>query len=193
MARHIRYTVVMMASSVIAARVGAQESCPAHTATLCNAENVQESGALTLPSGYRAWVGGGIGVSQHSAFVGEWEAWIGRGALTLGYQSIAADDFSGTKRSAHGVLVGADVLYGRLLGRAAAGVASARRCLTQAEQASQEACTSEKRPELAVGADALLSSNFAIHISYFSIPGKSVGYSAFILGIAVGRIATGPK
>jgi hypothetical protein len=185
--------MAVMLFSVIATRGGAQEPCSVHTALPCTADSVHETGAPMLASGYRAWVGGGIGLSEHSALAGEWEAWLGRGAFTIGYQSSATDDFAGTKRSTKGLLAGADVLYGRLLGRAAAGVASARRCLSQGEQSGQEICTSERRPELAAEAEVLLSPNFAIHIAYFSIAGGSVGHSALVLGVALGRIAAGAK
>jgi len=143
---------------------------------------------LSPASGYRAWAGGGIGVSRSSALTAEWEAWISRGALGLSYQGSATDDFDGTTQRAHGLLAGLNIPYGRLLGKAAAGVASARRCLKEGEQAGNETCTSDRRPEFTLSADVLVNSHVAIHTSYFTIPSRSVGHSALVIGFTFGRI-----
>ena len=177
-----------MALSVLAGQVGAQETRSGDTALLRDTKHDYERRAMSPASGYRAWIGGGVGASGHAALAAAWEAWVSRGALGVGYQRSATDDFSGAQRSAHGFLVGMNMPYRRVLGRGAAGIASARRCLWQGEQSGRETCTSESRPELAVAADVLLSPYFAIHTSYFSIPGGSVGHSAFILGVTLGRV-----
>jgi len=141
-------------------------------------------------SGYRAWLGAGIGGSGRSGVSVAWEAWVSRGALGIGYQGSATDDYSLTAHEARSLLVGANIPRGRLLGRAAVGVASARRCRWQGEQSGLKTCTSARKPEFAVSLDVLLNSYFAIHTSYFDIPSKSVGHSALLIGFVAGRIGT---
>lgn len=148
-------------------------------------------GAQSEPSAieYRAWVGGGVGGAGKSGLTAvQWEAWVSRGSLGLGYQGSTTDPIAKTTQSAHGLLVGAILARRRVLGRVAAGAVSARSCLKEGEQAGNESCTSRVAPEFSVSLDGLLGPTFAIHTSYFKIPSGSVGHSAFVFGLLIGRL-----
>ena len=118
----------------------------------------------------------------------EWEAWVSRGSLGFGYQGSTTDPLARTTESAHGVLIGAILPHRRILGRVAAGAVLARRCSKEGEQAGNEACTSNAAPEFSVSLDGLLGPSFAIHTSYFRIPSGSVGHSALVFGLIIGRL-----
>jgi hypothetical protein len=138
---------------------------------------------------YRAWVGGGVGAAANSGRTAvEWESWISRGSLGLGYQGSTTDPFARTTESAHGLLIGAILPRRRILGRAAAGAVSAKRCSKEGEEARNETCTSKAAPEFSISLDGLLGPSFAIHTSYFRIPSGSVGHSGFVFGVLVGRL-----
>ena len=137
--------------------------------------------------GYSVRAGAGLGVSSNSDLTGAWQAYVGRGSVGLGYQGSASDNFSGATRSAHAILATAILPYGRARGRVAAGVASARLCLTEGEQAGNTTCRSAGAAEVAVSVDVLLSPFFALDVSYFTIPRTDIGQSAMLIGVMVGR------
>jgi hypothetical protein len=141
------------------------------------------------PIRYRAWVGGAIGAAPTYGPAAEWEVWLSRGKLGVGYQASATDDISGTTNGARGMLVGAVLPYGRALGRVAGGLASARRCIVRGEQAAARTCVDGTAVELSAAVDIPIGSRFAIHTSFFSIPSPSIGHSAFVVGVAIGRFA----
>ena len=146
--------------------------------------------AQSARSDYRAWVGGFAGATPGSADLTlGWEAWASRGFLGLGYQRYYYDDFDGTKRSAHAILPGVILPYGRVIGRLAAGVAAARRCVTEGEQSGAETCRSASTGEFALSVEVGLGSAVGVHVSYFTIPNRTVGHSAMALGLTVGQLS----
>ena len=161
--------------------------CGALTMLVANSPAAAQS-AL---SGYRGWVGGFAGITPGSAnaLTLGWEAWASRGFLGLGYQRHFLDDFDGTRRSAHAILPGVIIPYGRAIGRLAGGVAAARSCVKEGEQSGQGACRSASTGELAVSVDVALSSAIGFHTSYFTIPNRSVGHSGVVFGLSVGRLS----
>ena len=137
---------------------------------------------------YRAWVGGGVGLSP-AGLVGAWEMWASMGVLGIGYQSSATEDLNGLTNLARGVLVGAVLPYDRLLGRVAVGSASARRCIVEGEQSGSRNCVSGTRTEIALSADYVISSRGTVHTSYFNVPDRRMGHSGFIVGLTLGHVA----
>ena len=148
---------------------------------LAATDSARAQSSSPSPIRSRAWVGGAVGAAEQYGLTAEWEAWLSRGAFGVGFQGSATDNWS-IENSARGILAGALLPYGRAVGRLAAGVASARRCVWRGEQASNRTCADGTSAELAASVDVALGRFVGIHTSFFSLPNRSVGHSAFVVG-----------
>jgi len=150
----------------------------------------QAPAKMPLTSALTAWLAGGIGVPGSGVGpVAEWEAGLGYGFLTVGYQGSRTEDFNGSSRDEHAMFGGVRVPWRRGSVRLEAGVGQASTCRSNGEQSGTCSRSRDSNlPVIKASADLLLAPAVGVYVSTLQPTRREIAFATYVIGVELGKL-----